>query len=934
MFYRKQLTLLLFTLACFFTAHSQWEWLNPRPSGHTNAKIFFTNAQKGLILNGNGDLNTTANQGISWEFKRNFPNAVSMDLKDSTAAICGYSGTFYTSKDSGNTWQLKNVGTTDYFSFVDVVSSDTIFLATTNGKIMRTYNGGSNWQSFNCGIQISSIEFINSKVGYAGGTSRYILKTEDGGATWQQNVAVNVFPSNTIAIKFFDINTGFAFREHDDLLRTTDGGITWTEYNMGDDIYSFHFISKTVGFACGEHGVMYRTTDGGASWQWMSPDARIDAYHLQSIYFINSSIGFAVGHRGRILKTTDGGLTWTTYSPTYIDVSDIVVPTKYVAYAAVGGKLYKTTDAGSSWQPLSFTIGTTFPHLGSFERFHFFNADTGFVAASNQARIYKTVDGGNSWKQIYVTQYGYDRITDVQFLEKNKGYLAVYSFNQGTLVKTTDAGETWKPVWTAQFQGEFFQKIFFLDEKTGYASRYDRLYKTTDSAKTWTQLWQADVINSLWFTNAKTGFACGENGMLRRTNDSGKTWTQVPITSQYFGDDLYRIKFIDEQVGYFTAEGGAIYKTIDSGVTWQPWGKGNYYRLPAIQFGPDSLVYLAGQYGTILRSDAREVRIESLQTGMPTNCQVEFKARVTPVLGTADSLKFEYGINSFDQVEAASPSTASQQQQVTATVSNLPPSTTYKMRLKTFFHGTYRYSNETVFRTPDRPAAPTITASGATRFCEGDSVLLTSSAPTGNQWLLNGSLLPGATTQTYLAKQAGVYQLVRKVDCYVSDTVSKTIDIDPAPAAPVISWNGTMLTSSSAAGNQWYFNGTAIAGATGTTYLPTTNGLYTVRVTQSNCTSPASAPYAYSITSVNSPILEKEMIIGPNPVKQQLSITYSGNSGPFVLTVSDVWGRLIYHRNFVKTITIDMRSFAAGTYVINLENIRSKERLQKQVVKN
>src|SRR4029453_13084915 len=55
------------------------------------------------------------------------------------------------------------------------------------------------------------------------------------------------------------------------------------------------------------------------------------------------------------------------------------------------------------------------------------------------------------------------------------------------------------------------------------------------------------------------------------------------------------------------------------------------------------------------------------------------------------------------------------------------------------------------------------------------------------------------------------------------------------------------LTSSSAAGNQWYLNGNPIGGATSNSYNATASGNYTVQVTDGNsCTSAASA--ATSVT--------------------------------------------------------------------------------------
>lgn len=604
---KKIVAFLAILLFSFSISFSQWTWLNPKPSGYSCSKIVFTDELKGFILKGDGDLVTTTDQGGTWSFRQNFPNTVTMDLKDSTGVICGYFGSIYVSKDNGYSWVKRSTPLSDHFFTADVVSKDTIFLASTIGKVFRSDDGGNTWKTFDCGIQISSMEFVNSKVGFIGGRNQYILKTEDGGATWQQNVSVNRSPSNTMTIKFIDVNNGFAFREHSDLLSTTDGGQTWTTYNVSDDIYSFHFINKTTGFACGEYGIIYRTDNGGASWNWISPTSRIYAYDLYSTYFINSNTGFAVGARGRILKTTDGGVSWNYYSPFYTGVSDISMPTNQTGYVTVGNTIYKTIDSGQSWKALPFTVGTEYASYSHFQYCHFFSADTGLVTATDYTRLYKTYDGGESWKLISPSQYGFENVGSLQFIDKNTGFVALNISYGSEIAKTIDGGETWTKMWSSQYYGEVFQKIHFIDEKTGYASRYEKLYKTEDSAKTWTELAgvSSNNITSICFTNPATGFVAGENAQLKQTRDSGKTWTNTTIANQFY-DDIYTIKFINQKVGYLTAENGAIYKTTDSGYTWQPNGRASFYRMNAITYSPDSSVYIAGENGAILRSDTRE----------------------------------------------------------------------------------------------------------------------------------------------------------------------------------------------------------------------------------------------------------------------------------------------------------------------------------------
>ena len=112
------------------------------------------------------------------------------------------------------------------------------------------------------------------------------------------------------------------------------------------------------------------------------------------------------------------------------------------------------------------------------------------------------------------------------------------------------------------------------------------------------------------------------------------------------------------------------------------------------------------------------------------------------------------------------------------------------------------------------PATPTATPGGATTFCAGGSVTLTSSSASGNQWLLNGNPIGGATNQTYVATAAGSYTVTTTDGngCTSAPSAAVVVTVNPLPATPTITPGGpttfcaggsVTLTSSAASGNQW-----------------------------------------------------------------------------------------------------------------------------------
>ncbi len=128
-----------------------------------------------------------------------------------------------------------------------------------------------------------------------------------------------------------------------------------------------------------------------------------------------------------------------------------------------------------------------------------------------------------------------------------------------------------------------------------------------------------------------------------------------------------------------------------------------------------------------------------------------------------------------------------------------------------------------------------VTANGATTFCSGGSVLLTSSSATGNEWS-NGSV-----SQSISVSETGNY-LVKVTDLNGCSSTSSSISVT-VHALPVVSVSAdgptifcsggaVRLTSSSATGNVWS------TGSTSNFITVNQSGGYSVSVTDANgCTS-------------------------------------------------------------------------------------------------
>ncbi len=199
-------------------------------------------------------------------------------------------------------------------------------------------------------------------------------------------------------------------------------------------------------------------------------------------------------------------------------------------------------------------------------------------------------------------------------------------------------------------------------------------------------------------------------------------------------------------------------------------------------------------------------------------------------------------------------------------------------------------SNGTVVTVNAIPQKPLINHNGPLSFCFGGNVELSTNSLFGNQWYKNDIIIPGATSQTFIANTAGIYT-VKKTNnsgCTSVSSLADTVVVNSLPTTPTISANGPLsfceagslvLTSSSAVGNQWYKNNKIISNATSQTYSVTSSGNYTVVVTN---TSGCSATSTSSNVTINK---------NPNvaPITGDLFICNGSSSQMSSATSGGVW---------------------------------------------
>jgi hypothetical protein len=165
------------------------------------------------------------------------------------------------------------------------------------------------------------------------------------------------------------------------------------------------------------------------------------------------------------------------------------------------------------------------------------------------------------------------------------------------------------------------------------------------------------------------------------------------------------------------------------------------------------------------------------------------------------------------------------------------------------------------------------------------------------------------------------------------------VTVHPIPAAPVVTNTGYILYSSAPTGNQWYFEGTLIVGATAQTYDATLTGTgyYWSVVTLNGCSSDTSNHKLVITTGIDSHSSSTINIYPvPNDGRFNVFIT-TASSESFSISIYNSLGVKIYEETKVNVNgslqkVIDLRPVPNGVYTVIFEN--SQNQVVKKIIVN
>jgi photosystem II stability/assembly factor-like uncharacterized protein len=242
-----------------------------------------------------------------------------------------------------------------------------------------------------------------------------------------------------------------------------------------------------------------------------------------------------------------------------------------------------------------------------------------------------------------------------------------------------------------------------------------------------------------------------------------------------------------------------------------------------------------------------------------------------------------------------------------------------------------RYFTVPTFTTCSCSTPLTIQVSPDTGICIGDTIALHVSGAGTYQWL-QPSIYTSANADTILVSPptSTIYSLL--IDPYTGcgEIRNISVDVDSVPT-PVITNNSNVLFSNYTYGNQWYYNGNPIAGATSPQLTISQSGLYMLEVTSVNGCVGYSTVFTTTSSQYEDTFLSG-LSITPNPCDGNFLIQLNNLEKITLINIHNMLGELVYVSIEPDNNEIKLSDIVEGTYILTCTTVNKSVYHEKLII--
>lgn len=398
-------------------------------------------------------------------------------------------GGVFITYDGGDTWSRAENGPTNSDAVEISMSNPDIWYSATEGKISRSDDAGSTWETFALATQDRGAgmpidlqvdprdPYIIFDNNYGGGN----FLSEDGGETWVDASkgytgasigGMVVLPGNGFTL-LVGANTG-AFRSR-------DGGNNW----LGTQLPSAsQFIHSPDGLIASDSGgSVWHSQDDGQTWagtnvvdlmteliagRMISDVASMRALAVApsdpNVLYLGFNNGASLDPMPNIYRSDDGGYTWQELvgvpfaNKGVLRIAVHPDDSQELIAATIRG-LYHSSDGGQDWVKLeSFDLATKQGYTKNFDNimdeldlwvvndvvYDPFDAQV-IYATAQSGGVWRSDDGGQVWRQISAGMDPNEIVTTILPDPNTQNLIYASTTFSGVLV-SLDGGQSWQSI--------------------------------------------------------------------------------------------------------------------------------------------------------------------------------------------------------------------------------------------------------------------------------------------------------------------------------------------------------------------------------------------------------------------------------------------------------------------------------------------------------